>query len=359
MLIDLVVGCRPNFVKAAAILEAAKEFPRIRVRLLHTSQHNAKIADPLFEDLGLPAPNRAFEDYNLYGPHVRLGRMIADLSLHFGTSEKPDYVMVVGDTDSTLAGAIAAKKNGLKLVHVEAGLRCGDDNMQEEINRKAVDSISDIMYATTQGAKDILIREGHTPWLVKVVGNVMADTLLLNLPKAVKKYPEKKFASYGMLTLHRAENVNNKARMDELNDALTEVCKEHQVIFPIHPRYYSWENQIPGLWIVPPMGYLEFIATMARAKFVITDSGGVQEETTILGVPCFTIRDNTERPETCHQGTNTIVGTDGGAILAGIQKLEPWAPTSAIPPLWEGKAAVRILKDLSSRFVVASAELAF
>lgn len=346
--IDLVVGCRPNFVKAAALVNAVKMFPEIRLRLLHTGQHNMQISKPYFDDLELPTPDKYFGDLDNYpDPSVRLGKMVADLGNFWDTDEiEPDYVMVVGDTDSTLAGAIAAKKSMIPLIHVEAGLRCEDDDMQEQINRKLVDSVSDILYTTTRSATTQLVLENKRPWNCVFVGNVMVDTLNRFLPKAIQRHPSFR-SRYGMLTLHRAENVYNPDRMHEIADAVMEVCKNIQVIFPMHPRHHM-QLQGPGLTRVEPMGYLEFIAAMARAQFVITDSGGVQEETTILGVPCVTVRDSTERPETICSGTNTLVGTNGGEILKAVENSR-FQRDSKTPELWDGQSAGRIFKDILER----------
>jgi UDP-N-acetylglucosamine 2-epimerase (non-hydrolysing) len=354
MILDIVVGARPNFVKAAAIIKAAEKFPRVAVRLLHTGQHGLAISEQYFRDLELP---QTYRYLGIDGPDtsIRLGRMIEELGRFWNglrDEERPNYVMVVGDADSTLAGALAAKKVGLPLVHVEAGLRCGDMHMQEELNRRAVDSISDLMYTTTEQSRDILIAEQHLPYNVVNVGNVMVDTLRRFLPKAIQTYPTHR-PSYGMLTVHRAENVYDQEKIAEIMDAVREISEnDTRIIFPTHPRQHV---DITGTHIerVPPMGYLEFIATLARAKFVITDSGGVQEESTILGVPCITIRDSTERPETVNFGTNVVVGTDGGKILAAVQNRDR-TMVKQPPILWDGFAAERILKDLSERTCVAS-----
>jgi UDP-N-acetylglucosamine 2-epimerase (non-hydrolysing) len=352
MNIDLVVGCRPNFVKAAAIVHAAKLFPRLcNIRMLHTGQHDTEISAPYFRDLELPDPYLYFGGLGQLYDAVRLGKMTADLGNFWNgqlDKDRPDYVMVVGDTDSTLAGALAAKKQGLPLVHVEAGLRCYDPKMQEEINRELVDSVSDVLYTTTEHARENLIAEHKSPFDVVTVGNVMADTLKRFLPKAVQTYPTRR-PDYGILTIHRAENVYNQDRMAEIVDGVRQVADTVMpIIFPMHPRQHVrlWGANLER---VAPMGYLEFIATMARAEFVITDSGGVQEETTILGVPCITIRDNTERPETVKGGTNIVVGTDGGAILKAVQDRHERINDLLAPPLWDGKAAERIIKDLLER----------
>jgi UDP-N-acetylglucosamine 2-epimerase (non-hydrolysing) len=341
-------------VKAAAIIKAAEKFPRIAVRLLHTGQHGLAISEQYFSDLELP---QTYRYLGIDGPDtsIRLGRMIEELGRFWNglrDEERPNYVMVVGDTDSTLAGALAAKKVGLPLVHVEAGLRCGDLKMQEELNRRAVDSISDLLYTTNVYAKDVLIEEGHLAWNVTHVGNVMVDTLRRFLSKAVQTYPTRR-PKYGMLTVHRAENVYDEEKIAEIMDAVRQISEnDTRIIFPTHPRQHV-NISGPHIERVSPMGYLEFIATLARAEFVITDSGGVQEESTVLGTPCITIRDSTERPETVYCGTNVVVGTDGGKILAAVQNRAAGV-FRPLPDLWDGFAAERILKDLSERTCVAS-----
>lgn len=350
MIIDLVVGCRPNFVKAAAIVHAAKSYPDIQVRLIHTGQHEGAMSDPFFRELGLPAPHRFMKLYSGEVPGSCVGTMTSLIgSLLCGN--RPDYVMVVGDTDSSLAGAIAAKKAGIQLIHVEAGLRNGDTKMQEEINRKAIDSISDILYATTEGAKENLLEEGHFPWKISVVGNVMVDTLMRNIQLARHQYGRPITADYAMLTLHRAENIDTTSKMDEIIDAVGEVAKNIPVIFPRHPRGRV-RLYADGLLMVPPMGYRQFIASMSRARFVMTDSGGVQEETTALGVQCVTIRPNTERPETVFQGTNTVAGTRAADIIRESRIANALGALGIFdkrPPLWDGKAAYRLLDDLEER----------
>jgi UDP-N-acetylglucosamine 2-epimerase (non-hydrolysing) len=358
MIIDLVVGCRPNFVKAAAIIDAAKSYPNIKVRLIHTGQHHDAMSDPFFKEFNLPNPDWQMLTGYRQSAAVRTGDLVSGISSYWSGNPKPDYAMVVGDTDSSLAGAIAAKKSGLKLVHVEAGLRSGVDTMQEEINRKAIDSIADIFYATTDGARENLLREGHERWKIAVVGNVMVDTLMRHLHKARHEFGRPMNCDYAMLTLHRAENVDSE-KMDEIIDAVGEVAKNIPVIFPKHPRGHV-RLYANGLMMVPPMSYHQFISTLSRAQFIMTDSGGVQEESTALGIPCVTIRPNTERPETVFQGTNMIAGTKSADIISTARqanyarfdttRIDIWISTGTRkPPLWDGKAAYRLFDDLEAR----------
>lgn len=341
MKIDLVVGARPNFVKAAAIVEAAKKYPDVKISLIHTGQHNGKMSDPFFEQLGLP--QHLVIDC-ITGPR-RFGHMIEMLSGYW-SALKPDYVMVVGDTDSTAAGAIAAKKSGLPLIHVEAGLRCGDDNMQEEINRKLVDSISDISYTTSRESYNQLVcLENHNPSSVLFIGNVMIDTLFRFKEKALSQSAFKDFA---LLTLHRAENVDDEEKVQDILNAIGKINKT--VLMTLHPRLnkssYVRPSNVVG---IPPQSYLSFIGLMASAKFVMTDSGGVQEETTALGVPCLTLRTNTERPETVLYGTNHVIGTHPQAIMEMAHAILSWKDNGIRPDLWDGHAADRLMADLVTR----------
>jgi UDP-N-acetylglucosamine 2-epimerase (non-hydrolysing) len=354
MIIDLVIGCRPNFVKAAAIIHAAKQYPNVTINLVHTGQHVGDMSDPFFNDLELsvPTPHRSFLCHDFLTIIDRLSRMIEWLGTVFN-EDKPNFVMVVGDTDSTLAGAIAAAKLTIPLIHVEAGLRCGNMNMQEEINRILIDSVSTVCYTTTIRHRDTLIAEGHDPQSVKFVGNVMVDTLYRFLDQARGLYPRPTHLNgpYAILTLHRAENVDDDKVIFPMLDAVREIAEEIDVIFPIHPRLKSrigaWNNNGRFLF-EEPMSYLKFIALLSRAKFVMTDSGGLQEETTALGIPCLTLRNETERLETIWEGTNSLVGIDPSVILARGQGLIDRTEIFEYqkPVLWDGHAADRIFADL-------------
>jgi len=349
MIIDLVVGCRPNFVKAAAIVEAAKAFPDVVIRLIHTGQHHDVMSDPFFKQLNLPKPAWSMISQYLVGTADRLGGMVSSLGAFWSGNPKPDWVIVVGDTDSTLAGAIAAKKSKLKVAHVEAGLRSGLVEMQEEINRKMIDSVSDRLYTTSRGATENLTREGHMPWSIYFAGNVMVDTLMRHIHAAKKQYPRRTDGEYALLTLHRAENVDDRAAMNGIMEAIQVIAKDIPIIFPKHPRGHVTVD-IPGVTVVPPMGYYEFIAEMAHATYVLTDSGGVQEETTVLGTPCLTLRPNTERPETVHQGSNNIGGTYAAGIIECAKRVRyqnfDIERFGKIPEKWDGQAAQRIISDL-------------
>ena len=347
MKIDLVVGARPNFVKAAALVEAAKVFPEIQLNLVHTGQHKGIMSDPYWKELGLPEPSEVLESES--GAETggqRFADMISGLVSRWAWKGKPDFIMVVGDTDSTAAGAIAAAKSGIPVIHVEAGLRCGDMGMQEEINRILVDSVASILYTTSEWARDNLIREGHDPSQCRFVGNVMVDTLFRHIRAAKTQYSHK--GQYAVLTLHRAENVDNKQKLASIIAAVDEVGSQIPIVFPIHPRTKrNWTASAWNIDFVLPMGYLEFISLLAGAKFVMTDSGGVQEETTALGVPCLTLRESTERPETVGWGSNWLIGTDPVSIIAAAAQSSTLKGFDySRPPLWDGHAAERIMKDL-------------
>jgi UDP-N-acetylglucosamine 2-epimerase (non-hydrolysing) len=339
MKIDLVVGARPNFVKASAILCAAEDWKH-EFTLVHTGQHdrNSIMSDPYFRDLGLPQPDPAhiMKVADGWNTTTRLGTFIDWLGSVYA-QDRPDAVMVVGDTDSTLAGAIAAAKMSIPVLHVEAGLRTFD-GIQEDTNRILVDSIAKKHYTTSDFADNNLAAEGKKGIQV---GNVMVDTLQRFLPFAMRRF--RRDDRYAVVTLHRAENVDDSFRCNAIISAINNIGTLLPVIWPIHPRMKKYECMIAKfIHTVPPMGYLEFIATLAGAEFVITDSGGVQEETTALGIPCFTVREHTERPETIWRGSNTLVPHPGllyNAVQSTIRKFPP-------SPYKSGSAAQRIMEDL-------------
>lgn len=338
MKIDLIVGARPNFVKAAAILHAAPLFPQHRFTLVHTGQHHDIMSDPYFSDLGLPHPDpdRCIDLKDFETPIDRLSQMIARLrDIYADTC--PDAVMVVGDTDSALAGALAAAKMSIPVIHVEAGLRTWD-GIQEDVNRILVDAIAKKHYTTSDFADNNLAAEGKKGIQV---GNVMVDTLFRHLPIALRMY--RRLGPYAVVTMHRAENTDNDLRAHSIIDAINQIGAYIPIIWPGHHRMARHAHAIgKHVQICPPMGYLEFIAALEGAKFVITDSGGVQEETTALGVRCYTVRERTERPETVWHGTNMLV-PEPGRLISAAQSLVRKFPTS---PYKEGSAARRIMEDL-------------
>ena len=363
-----IVGARPNFMKMAPILRAfATHVPAIPTLLVHTGQHYDKdMNDRLFEDLRLPRP-----DINLEVGSGSHAVQTAEVMRRFEPvidTHRPSCVLVVGDVNSTLACTLVSVKKGVPVVHVEAGLRSYDRAMPEEINRVLTDQIADLLYTTERGAENNLIREGIAAERVRFVGNVMIDSLLHNLKfaraptdtvAANGRDPEllTSDAGYGVVTLHRPSNVDDPETLTSLLGVLRELAQQLPLVFALHPRTRANIERFglgplidnPQLILLPPQGYLEMLGLMAGARIVLTDSGGLQEETTALGIPCLTMRDNTERPITVEQGTNTMVGRNTSAIrqqadviLAGRGK------QGRLPELWDGHAAERIAADLAA-----------
>ncbi len=361
-----VVGAQPNFMKIAPILRAlAAHTPPLPALLLHTGQHyDQGMSEQLFEDLGLPRP-----DINLEVGSASHALQTAEVMRRFEPAldaHRPACVVVVGDVNSTLACALVAVKKGVPVVHVEAGLRSFDRSMPEEINRVLTDQIADRLYTTERSATANLVREGVAAERVAFVGNVMIDSLLAHrtrarsaaqtlqahgLDPALLTHP----GGYGVVTLHRPSNVDAAARLRAILSVLAEVAGRLPLVFALHPRTRANIDRfgLGGLIdplrmaVLPPQGYLEMLGLMAKASLVLTDSGGLQEETTALGVPCLTLRSNTERPITVEQGSNTLVGTDRAAILAGVAEIQAGqGKRGRIPELWDGHAAERIVADL-------------
>lgn len=356
-----IVGARPNFMKIAPIIEAMNRHrDRINQMLVHTGQHyDQKMSKAFFEDLGMPRP-----DIDLgvgSGSHAEQTARIMVEFEKVCIREKPDLIIVVGDVNSTMACAITAKKLGIKVAHVEAGLRSGDMSMPEEINRLCTDVLCDYLFTTDHFANENLRREGIPEEKIFFVGNVMIDTLMKHKKAAAKLDLADKFGlepgKYATLTLHRPSNVDDKNTLQEILEALTQIARELPIVFPIHPRtrkmadlfglshYFSSGNRAEGIWTVEPLGYLDFLHLNMHAKMVLTDSGGLQEETTVLGIPCITMRENTERPVTCEIGTNVIVGNKPDSILAAAEKIfHSTGIKGKIPEKWDGKAAERIVR---------------
>lgn len=357
----IIVGARPNFMKAAPICAEMRRRPDdFDVKVVHTGQHyDAAMSDSFFKDLDLPDP-----DFHLGVGSASHAEQSAKIMLAFEPvvlDEKPDWVIVVGDVNSTVACALVASKLCVKVAHVEAGLRSFDRSMPEEVNRIVTDSISDLLFTTEESANENLRREGVADKKIKFVGNVMIDSLVQNLDREKTSNTLAELTldpeSYAVLTLHRPSNVDNRENLGPLVDALIEISAKLPIVFPVHPRTRSKIEAFglqgvinaSGLKLIDPLGYLDFLALYSQAKFVMTDSGGLQEETTYLGIPCLTIRDNTERPVTIEIGTNQLVGSDAAnlknaafEILNGFQRSD-----YRIPPLWDGKTAVRICDALT------------
>lgn len=340
-----VAGARPNFMKVAPVL-AALEQTGATVRLCHTGQHyDAEMSDTFFADLRLRRPDVSFG----VGPGtaaeqtgavmVAFERLLRD--------HPTDVVVVVGDVTSTMACALVAAKAGVLVAHVEAGLRSRDWSMPEEVNRVVTDRVSDLLLAPSADAVANLLAEGARPDQVHLVGNVMVDTLLGHLDEALARPLPEGLApgGYGVVTLHRPSNVDDAAGLATMLGALGEVATQLPLVFPCHPRTRKVLEGIelpPGLELLPPLGYVAFLGLQARAALVLTDSGGVQEETTVLGVPCLTLRDSTERPVTVTEGTNRVVGTDPTAIVEAALDALANPPPARRPAGWDGRAGERI-----------------
>ncbi|HLA94208.1 MAG TPA: UDP-N-acetylglucosamine 2-epimerase (non-hydrolyzing) [Pyrinomonadaceae bacterium] len=359
----IIVGARPNFMKAAPIYaEMRRRTNQFDVKIVHTGQHyDAGMSDAFFDDLGLPKP-----DFDLGVGSASHAVQTANVMLAFEPvvlEEKPDWVVVVGDVNSTIACALVSVKLGIKVAHVEAGLRSGDRSMPEEINRILTDAISDLLLTTSPDADENLEREGVDLKKIKFVGNVMIDSLLNNLKRSESSDVREKLGvadkDFAVLTLHRPSNVDDRETLSALIDALVEIAERVPIVFPVHPRTKAKLDEFglsekvgkSNLILEEPLGYLDFLRLYNGAKFVMTDSGGLQEETTALGIPCLTIRENTERPITIEMGTNILVGTDPEKIKqAAYDILQNSGPRSGakIPPLWDGKAAERICNALAT-----------
>jgi UDP-N-acetylglucosamine 2-epimerase (non-hydrolysing) len=359
-----VVGARPNFMKMAPIIEAMDRRPECFEHVLvHTGQHyDDRMSHAFFVDLGMPEP-----DVHLgvgAGSHAEQTARVMISFEKVCLQERPDLVIVVGDVNSTLACAITAKKLGIQVAHVEAGLRSRDMTMPEEINRLCTDVLADYLFTTDHFANDNLLTEGIPPDKIFFVGNVMIDTLLKHLDLARRLRLTERWGltpgRYATLTLHRPSNVDDSDTLEGILSALHEVARERPIVFPIHPRtrkmidafglkHYCSSSDTPnGLWMTEPLGYLELLHLNLHAEMVITDSGGLQEETTVLGVPCITLRDNTERPITCEMGTNFVVGNKRADILRQLLAVRAGqAPRGQVPEKWDGRAAERITDVLA------------
>lgn len=354
-----MVGARPNFMKIAPIMAQMKKHREFEVSLLHTGQHfDRKMSKLFFEDLEIPRP-----DIYLGVGSANHGEQTGKIMIEFENvllKNKPDLVVVVGDVNSTIACGLVAVKQGVKLAHVEAGLRSFDRTMPEEINRILTDQISDFLFVTENSAIQNLRKEGVSENKIFLVGNVMIDTLMAHLERAQKSDILDRLGlsanAYATLTLHRPSNVDHRDNFLEILSALKEIQNHLPIVFPVHPRSRERLNQfglneqlkdMPKLLLMEPLGYLDFLKLMAKSKFVLTDSGGIQEESTVLGIPCLTLRQNTERPVTVSQGTNLVIGSQGKRIVEESEKiLRREFKKGRLPDLWDGKAATRIVEIL-------------
>ena len=342
-----VVGARPNFMKAAPVLAALATRPGVRQTLVHTGQHyDANMSDVFFQQLGMPVP-----DVNLdvgSGSHAQQTAQVISRFEPVVNERAPDLTLVYGDVNSTMAATLVCSKLQMKVGHVEAGLRSRDRSMPEEINRLIADQLADLLFTPSADGDENLCHEGIAPHKIYRVGNVMIDTLVRLLPACGAHKPVGLPDRYVLVTLHRPSNVDDPVWLKSLLLALEEIAKKLQVVFPIHPRTRKRMQEMglktsPGILLLDPAPYLAFLALQKDATIVITDSGGVQEETTFLGVPCLTLRENTERPVTVKLGTNQVIGRDLPRMQQEVQRILDGEKKAGLPiPLWDGHAAERI-----------------
>lgn len=356
-----VGGARPNFMKLAPLTEALRADSRFHVLLVHTGQHyDHQMSGAFFRDLGLPDP-----DYYLgvgSGSHAQQTAAILSSFEPVVLDTRPDAVLVVGDVNSTLGCALVAAKLCVPVIHVEAGLRSYDRTMPEEINRVLTDAISELLLASEPSGVENLRREGIDEAKVRLVGNLMIDSLRRHLPQAQAANLPAKLGleprTYGVITLHRPANVDDAAALEDILEALAGISSELPLVFPVHPRTRA-RLQGSEAWkrgrirLLDPLSYIEFLSLMTGSAAVFTDSGGIQEETTVLGIPCFTLRDNTERPITIEQGTNVLAGTRKETILAAWRSHGLARPNARVPDLWDGQAAARCRQAIAERFGLA------
>lgn len=362
-----IVGARPNFMKVAPVIEALRPRPWAKVSLVHTGQHYSReMSELFFEALGLPSP-----DVDLQVGSGSHGEQTGQIMMRLEPllqRDRPDMVVVFGDVNSTVAAALCAAKLGIAVAHVEAGLRSFDRTMPEELNRIVTDHLSDVLFTTERSGRENLLREGVADSKICFVGNVMVDTLLKHVEHArrldVKRTFKLESRAYALLTLHRPSNVDDPSVLEEIVGAVRDISGDLPVLFPCHLRTRERLNAISGsgststdgrLTVIEPLGYLEFLSLMSEARLVLTDSGGIQEETTVLNVPCVTLRHNTERPVTIEQGTNVLAGTHrAGIVEAGRAMLHTPRTTVRRPDLWDGHAAERIADRLEQCIEIRS-----
>lgn len=356
MLVLHVVGARPNFMKLAPV-HAALGRRGVRQVIVHTGQHyDAAMSEVFFRELGLPEP-----DGNLNVGSGSHAEQTADVMRRLEPvviQSKPDWVLVYGDVNSTVAAALVCSKLLVRVAHVEAGLRSRDRTMPEEINRLLTDQIADLLFTPSTDADENLAAEGIPHERIRCVGNVMADTLLRLRPVAEERWPElrRRYAldRFAVVTLHRPSNVDDPDRLRALVETLAELAAELPIVFPLHPRTRESLRRFrfeppEHLALTEPVGYLDFLALQSHATAVITDSGGIQEETTVLGIPCLTMRENTERPVTVTVGTNTLIGSDLAALRRELRAvIAGHGKRGSLPPLWDGRAGERIVDILTA-----------
>ncbi len=354
-----VVGARPNFMKIAPLIEEMRKHSALAASLVHTGQHyDEKMSKLFFQDLGLPKPD-VYLGVGSGGHGEQTGKVMIEFEKILNAN-KPDIVLVVGDVNSTIACGLVAVKMGVQLAHVEAGLRSFDRSMPEEINRILTDQISDYLFLTERAARENLLREGISADKIHFVGNVMIDSLLKHREhaerSAILNDLKLEAGRYGLITLHRPSNVDVRDNLENILQALFDLQRDLPLVFPVHPRtrkqmkLFGLEERVAtatNLILTDPLGYLDFLKLMAHARLVVTDSGGIQEETTVLGVPCLTVRENTERPVTVSEGTNLVIGMSRERIVEeSYEILAGRGKAGRRPELWDGRAAERIVQVL-------------
>jgi UDP-N-acetylglucosamine 2-epimerase (non-hydrolysing) len=361
----MVAGARPNFMKVAPLMKALAGDPDFDVTLIHTGQHyDDNMSGQFFRELGIAAPQYHLEVGS--GTHAQQTAEVMKRIEPVFEEVKPVAVVVVGDVNSTAAAALVAKKLGIDVVHVEAGLRSFDRSMPEEINRIVTDSIADLFLITEESGRTNLLKENIAPEKIHLVGNLMIDSLRQNLEKArqsdILERLGVKGKPYGVVTLHRPANVDDPNALGEILGALSVIAEALPLMWPMHPRARSriTDSGIllsPGLRILEPLGYLDFLCLEANSAVVLTDSGGVQEETTALGVACLTLRDNTERPVTIELGTNRLAGTSEAGILTAWEEMRKTSAKRETPPLWDGEAGARCREVLRQLYLKDTASI--
>lgn len=351
-----VVGARPNFMKAAPVYRALERSGQTQI-LVHTGQHyDAKMSEIFFSELGIPDPDESLNVGS--GSHAQQTSLIMSRFEPVLLARKPDIVLVYGDVNSTVAAALVCAKLGVRIGHVEAGLRSFDRSMPEEINRLVTDQLADMLFTPSIDGNENLLKEGVPNERIFLVGNVMIDTLVQFLPRVDEVYQQLRerfgLQHFGLVTLHRPSNVDDASSFLPILETLNSLCRRLPLIFPVHPRTRDrWQSNLqqrhPNLQVLDPLGYIEFLALQKHATVVLTDSGGIQEETTFLGTPCLTLRENTERPITVTQGTNLLVGRNWNLVHDEFDRaLANHKSRRQIPPLWDGHAAERIVDILES-----------
>lgn len=350
-----VVGARPNFMKAAPVYRAVQRRGHEQI-LVHTGQHyDAKMSEVFFSELGIPDPDESLNVGS--GSHAQQTAVIMSRFEPVLLARKPDIVLVYGDVNSTVAAALVSAKLGIRLGHVEAGLRSFDRTMPEEINRLITDQLADMLFTPSIDGNENLLKEGIPDRRIFLVGNVMIDTLVRYLPRVDEVFQQLQsrltLTRFGLVTLHRPSNVDDASTFLPILKVLSTLSQRLPLVFPVHPRTRDkWNTNLrqchPNLHIVDPLGYIEFLALQKHAALVLTDSGGIQEETTFLGTPCFTLRENTERPITVSDGTNVLIGRNWDLLYKEFDRvLSNGRSAHRIPSLWDGHAAERIVEVLA------------